>query len=134
MDYTIHHLLFQNYANARQSRHRASSYPDGRAIVDRDKSQISSKLLKLLTRYLDYTIIIYRLNNLFLLAISRQKTLFKEIVMLGGVEASCVAGEILVLIEKLKAEYEDEPKVIEALEKIEKKAQEIKTAGDTGWY
>jgi len=54
--------------------------------------------------------------------------------MLGGVEASCVAGEILVLIEKLKAEYEDEPKVIEALEKIEKKAQEIKTAGDTGWY
>jgi len=102
--------------------------------VDRDKSQISSKLLKLLTRYLDYTIIIYRLNNLFLLAISRQKTLFKEIVMLGGVEASCVAGEILVLIEKLKAEYEDEPKVIEALEKIEKKAQEIKTAGDTGWY
>jgi hypothetical protein len=54
--------------------------------------------------------------------------------MIGGVEASAAAGEILALVERLKSEYKDKPEAVEALEKVKKKAEEIKTAGDAGWY
>ena len=54
--------------------------------------------------------------------------------MIGGIEASMAAGEILALIGRLETEYKDEPKTIEALKKVRKKAEEIKVAGDAGYY
>lgn len=54
--------------------------------------------------------------------------------MMNGIEASVAAGEILALIEKLKEKYKDKPDAIEALVCVEKKAQEIKKLGDSGWY
>ena len=54
--------------------------------------------------------------------------------MISGVEASTAAGEILSLIGKLKEKYKDDPKALEALQEVEAKAQQIKEAGDAGWY
>ncbi len=54
--------------------------------------------------------------------------------MIGGVEASTAAGEILYLIKQLKEKYKDDPKALEALQEVEAKAQQIKEAGDAGWY
>lgn len=54
--------------------------------------------------------------------------------MIGGVEASTAAGEILYLIKQLKEKYKDDPKAHEALQEVEAKAQQIKEAGDAGWY
>ena len=49
-------------------------------------------------------------------------------------DADIVAGEILYRIAELEKEYKDEPKALEALQKIKDLAQEIKRAGETGWY
>jgi hypothetical protein len=54
--------------------------------------------------------------------------------MFNGTEASVAAGEILALVEKLKEKFKSDPKALEALGEVEKKAKEIKTAGDAGWY
>lgn len=54
--------------------------------------------------------------------------------MIGGVEASMAAGEILALIAELKKEYKDDPKALEALQEVETRARQIKEEGDAGWY
>lgn len=54
--------------------------------------------------------------------------------MLAGMGASSAASEILLLVEEIKRKYADNPDVLEDLGRIERKAQEIKEAGDTGWY
>ena len=54
--------------------------------------------------------------------------------MIGGVGASVAAGEILALIKELEEEYKDDPKALEALREVKSKAQQIKEAGDAGWY
>lgn len=54
--------------------------------------------------------------------------------MIGGIEASVAAGEILALIEELKKKYGADAKAIEALNEVEAKARQIKEAGDAGMY
>ena len=54
--------------------------------------------------------------------------------MIGGVEASMAAREILTLINELEEKYKDDPKALEALQEVKAKAQQIKEAGDAGWY
>lgn len=54
--------------------------------------------------------------------------------MMGGIGASAAASEILALVEKLKSDHFQNPTVLDVLNQIEHKAQEIKEAGDAGWY
>lgn len=54
--------------------------------------------------------------------------------IMSGVEASTVALQIMTLIAELKKKYKDDPKALEALQEVEAKAQQIKEAGDAGWY
>jgi len=54
--------------------------------------------------------------------------------MINGVEASTAAGEILALIKKLEEKYKDDTKALDALQEVKAKAQQIKEAGDAGWY
>ena len=49
--------------------------------------------------------------------------------ILGGIGASCAAGEILALIKA--SEGEDDA---ERIKKIEEKCEHIKETGDEGWY
>lgn len=53
---------------------------------------------------------------------------------MNGTEAAAASSEILELVKELKEEYKHENKALEALEKVRIKAQEIKDAGDSGWY
>lgn len=54
--------------------------------------------------------------------------------MISGVGASTAAGEILYLLNQLDEKYKDDPKVLKALQEVKTKAQQIKEAGDAGWY
>lgn len=54
--------------------------------------------------------------------------------MMGGIGASVAASEILALVAKLKHNHPQNPEVLDVLNQIEHKAQEIKEAGDSGWY
>lgn len=54
--------------------------------------------------------------------------------MLNGIEAACAAGEILTLVREIKEKYRNMPEVLEDLIRIENKAQEIKSSGESGWY
>ena len=49
--------------------------------------------------------------------------------ILGGIGASCAAGEILELIKSTKGEAD-----AERIKKIEEKCEHIKEHGDEGWY
>ncbi|MBW2645093.1 MAG: hypothetical protein JRE23_02740 [Deltaproteobacteria bacterium] len=52
----------------------------------------------------------------------------------GGAGASTAAKEIMGMIEVLLDEYKDSTEAVEALKKVIKRCNEIKDAGDTGWY
>ena len=54
--------------------------------------------------------------------------------MISRAGASTAAGEILALVEKLKRDHVQNPAVLDVLNQIEHKAQEIKKAVDSGWY
>lgn len=54
--------------------------------------------------------------------------------MLGGFGASAAASEILALVEKLKCDNLHNTVVLTVLNLVAQKAQEIKEAGDGGWY
>jgi hypothetical protein len=52
----------------------------------------------------------------------------------GNAGSEAAAGEILALVRRKIAENQDKPEVIAVLREIEKKAQEIKEASESGWY
>lgn len=54
--------------------------------------------------------------------------------MQGGIGAATAAGEILKLVNEIKEAHKNNTEVLKVLAQIETKAQEIKTAGESGWY
>lgn len=48
--------------------------------------------------------------------------------------SGAAASEILALVRQKIEENKDKPDVVTALHEIEKKAEEIKEASDSGWY
>jgi len=51
----------------------------------------------------------------------------------SGIGAASAASEIITLVDNL-IENAEEESVLEVLEVIKRKAQQIKEAGDSGWY
>jgi len=54
--------------------------------------------------------------------------------MMSNAGSEAAASEILALVRRKIAEHKDRPEVVAVLQEIEKKAEEIRSASEAGWY